>query len=120
MVWNSRSVVSCSARYRSTLRMSCWSWARPESSQKTAGTPVALARTTASLTQSRIEASLVWHILQMSPASTSWLVSTLPEASTTRTVPAAGISKVLSWEPYSSAFFAISPTLGTLPIDAGS
>ena len=40
--------------------------------------------------------------------------------STTRTVPAASISKVLSWEPYSSAFCAIRPTLGVVPIVAGS
>ena len=33
-------------------------------------------------------------------------------ASTTRTVPVAGISKVLSWLPYSSAFCAIRPTFG--------
>ena len=38
----------------------------------------------------------------------------------TRTVPSAGIWKVLSCEPYSSAFCAIRPTLGTLPIVAGS
>ena len=38
----------------------------------------------------------------------------------TRTVPSAGISKVLSWLPYSSAAWAMSPTLGTEPIVAGS
>ena len=31
-----------------------------------------------------------------------------------------GISKVLSWLPYSSAAWAISPTLGTVPIVVGS
>ena len=35
-------------------------------------------------------------------------------------MPAAGISKVLSCEPYSSAAWAIRPTLGTEPIVAGS
>ena len=45
---------------------------------------------TASLTQSRIGASLVWQARQMSPASTSWLISTSPAASTTSTRPAAG------------------------------
>ena len=34
--------------------------------------------------------------------------------------PRAAISKVLSCEPYSSAFCAISPTFGTLPIVDGS
>ncbi len=35
-------------------------------------------------------------------------------------VPSAVISKVLSWEPYSSAFCAIRPTFGTLPMVVGS
>ena len=39
------------------------------SSQNTAGAPVARARVTASLTQSRIGTSLVWHIRQMSPGA---------------------------------------------------
>jgi hypothetical protein len=43
-----------------------------------------------------------------------------PAASMTRTVPAAGNSKVLSCEPYSSAFWAMRPTFGTLPIVRGS
>ena len=54
------------------------------------------------------------------PARPSCSISTSPAALTTRTVPAAGISKVLSWEPYSSAALAIRPTLGTEPIVAGS
>ena len=66
------------------------SWARLSSSQNTAGVPEARARVTASLTQSRIGASLVWQARQMSPASTSWLISTSPAASTTSTVPADG------------------------------
>jgi hypothetical protein len=45
---------------------------------------------------------------------------TVPEPSTTWTVPAEGISKVLSWEPYSSAFIAMRPTLGTEPMVRGS
>ena len=57
---------------------------------------------------------------QMSPGSTACSSSVVPAVSTTRTVPAAGISKVLSWEPYSSAACAMSPTLGTEPIVAGS
>ena len=75
---------------------------------------------TASFTQSRIAASFVWHMRQMSPASTSCSSTTVPAVSTTRTVPREGISKVLSWEPYSSAFCAISPTLGTEPMVVGS
>ena len=55
-----------------------------------------------------------------SPASTSCCSSTVPALSTTRTVPSAGTSKVLSCEPYSSAAWAISPTLGTEPIVVGS
>ena len=85
-----------------------------------AGEPEARARVTASLTQSRIGASLVWQARQMSPGSTACSMSTSPAALTTWTVPAAGTSKVLSWEPYSSAALAISPTLGTEPIVAGS
>ena len=81
---------------------------------------MARARVTASFTQSRTGASLVWQARQMSPASTGCSSSVVPAASTTRTVPGAAISKVLSWEPYSSAFCAISPTLGTLPIVVGS
>ena len=100
--------------------MSWASWARFASSQNTAGAPVARARVTASFTQSRIGASLAWQARQMSPASTVCSMSTVPSWSTTRTVPSAGISKVLSWEPYSSAFWAMSPTLGTEPMVAGS
>ena len=96
------------------------SWARASSSQNTAGAPVARARVTASFTQSRIGMSLVWQARQMSPADTSCSMSTAPDSSTTRTVPSAGTSKVLSWLPYSSAACAISPTLGTEPIVAGS
>ena len=81
---------------------------------------MARARVTASFTQSRIGMSLVWHMRQMSPAATVCSRSVAPAPSTTRTVPAAGISKVLSWLPYSSAACAISPTLGTEPMVAGS
>jgi hypothetical protein len=41
---------------------------------------------------------------------------TLPVASVTRMVPGSATSKVLSCEPYSSAFCAIKPTFATLPI----
>jgi hypothetical protein len=57
---------------------------------------------------------------QMSPASTSCSSSVVPAASMTRTVPGTAISKVLSCDPYSSAFCAIRPTLGVVPIVAGS
>ena len=96
------------------------SWARPSSSQKTAGSPVARARDTASFTQSRMGTSLVWHMRKMSPAATGTSKTTPPSASVTRTVPSAGISKVLSWLPYSSAAWAMRPTFGTDPMVAGS
>ena len=96
------------------------SWARCSSSQKIAGAPVARARVTASLTQSRIAASLVWQARQMSPGCTSCSMRTVPAPSTTCTVPASPITNVLSWLPYSSAFCAISPTFGTEPIVVGS
>lgn len=120
MILISRPSVSWSARYVLTFSIRTASWARSASSQKTAGLPVARARVTASLTQSWIGRSLVWHIRKMSPAATGCSRTTLPSASTTRTVPAAAISKVLSWLPYSSAFCAIRPTLGTEPMVAGS
>ena len=93
---------------------------RRSSSQKSTGAPVARPRDTARRTQSRMGASLVWHMRKMSPGSTGCSISLVPAASTTRIVPPAGASKVLSCEPYSSAFCAISPTLDTLPIVAGS
>ena len=96
------------------------SWARVSSSQNTAGSPVARARVTASSTQLRIGTSLVWQARQMSPALTSCSSTVSPAPLTTRTVPGAGISNVLSWEPYSSAACAISPTFGTEPMVAGS
>ena len=46
-------------------------------------------------------------------------MTTSPEASITSTRPAEAIWNVLSCDPYSSAFCAISPTLGTLPMVAG-
>ncbi len=115
-----RPSVSCSGRYCRTFSISLASWARFSSSQNTAGSPVARARVTASLTQSLIGASLVWHMRKMSPAPTVCSRTTLPSWSTARTVPVVGTSKVLSWLPYSSAFWAIRPTLGTEPIVAGS
>ena len=100
--------------------MICASCARVSSSQNTAGEPVARARSTASRTQSATGASFVWQPRQRSPGSTSCSSSALPSASSTRTVPAAAISNVLSWLPYSSAFCAIRPTFGVVPIVAGS
>ena len=103
-----------------TFLISSASWARDSSSQKIAGACAARARVTASFTQSRTGMSLVWQARQMSPASTSWLSRTSPAWLTTVTVPSAGISKVLLCEPYSSAACAMRPTLGTVPIVAGS
>ena len=101
--------------------MTCASWPRVSSSQNTAGQPVSPRALDRERTQSTIAASLVWQARQMSPVSTSCSSRTsLPAESTTRTVPGALISKVLSCEPYSSAFSAISPTLGVVPIVAGS
>ena len=57
---------------------------------------------------------------KMSPVSTGCSSRTLPAASTTRIVPSAGAMKVLSWEPYSSAFWAMRPTFDTLPMVDGS
>ena len=96
------------------------SWARSLSSQNTAGVSLRRARSTASFTQSRTGASLVWHMRQMSPACTGCSKIVRPASSLTRTMPSPGIWKVLSCEPYSSAFCAIRPTLGTLPMVAGS
>ncbi|MOA01780.1 hypothetical protein D3C78_1212020 [compost metagenome] len=116
----SRPAVSWSFRYCWTFSISTPSWARCGSSQNSAGVLLARARLTASLTQSWIGASLVWHMRKMSPASTSWDSSRLPLPSTTRITPSALAWKVLSWEPYSSAFCAIRPTFGTLPMVVGS
>ena len=113
-------MVSCSFRYFSTLAITCASCARLASSQNTAGVLVRRARRTPSLTQSWIGASLTWHMRKMSPVSTGRSSSTVPSSATTRTVPSAGISNVLSCEPYSSACCAISPTFGTEPIVLGS
>jgi hypothetical protein len=63
---------------------------------------------------------LVWQARQMSPSDTACSRSVAPSAFFTRTVPVPVIWKVLSWEPYSSAFCAISPTFGTEPMVAGS
>jgi hypothetical protein len=83
--------------------------------------PELRARVTASLTQSRIGASLTWHMRQMSPASTFCVSSTSPVAlSTMLAMPSSAISKVLSCEPYSSACWAIRPTFGTVPMVFGS
>ncbi|OPZ54089.1 MAG: hypothetical protein BWY91_01734 [bacterium ADurb.BinA028] len=59
-------------------------------------------------------------IRQMSPAPTSCDMSRAPSGPSTRTLPAAGTMNVVGCEPYSSAFCAISPTLGTEPMVAGS
>lgn len=115
-----RPSVSWSARYVLTLAITCASWARVSSSQNTAGTPVARARVTASLTQSWIGRSFTWQARKMSPWETCCSRTALPAWSTRRTVPVTGISKVLSWLPYSSAFCAMRPTFDTEPMVDGS
>jgi len=60
-------MVLCSCRYILTLVISCASCGRYWSSQNTTGMPELRARVTASLTQSRMAASLHWHMRQMSP-----------------------------------------------------
>ena len=97
------SPVSSVARAWCTLPISCASWARLTSSQNTAGTPVARARVTARRTQSMIAMCLVCVARQISPFSTWCSMSTVPSESSTSTTPSDGISKVLSWLPYSSA-----------------
>ena len=65
--------------------------------------------------------SLVWHMRQMTPSLTSCDIKTSPDArSTTRMEPAPGAVNVLSWEPYSWAFWAMRPTLATQPMVVGS
>ena len=59
--------VSSSASWARTLASTWASCPRVSSSQNTAGAPVARARPTASSTQLRIGASLVWQARQMSP-----------------------------------------------------
>ena len=54
------------------------------------------------------------------PAATSCSISVGRRRRRRGRVPGAGISKVLSCEPYSSAAWAISPTFGVVPIVAGS
>ncbi|CFS32594.1 Uncharacterised protein [Mycobacterium tuberculosis] len=104
-----------------TFLISSFSCGRYGSSQNSTGIPEMRARVTASLTQSRIGASLTMHMRQMSPASTFSVSSTSPVATSTMlATPSSGISNVLSCEPYSSACWAIRPTLGTVPIVVGS
>ena len=84
---------------------------------------MARARPTASSTQLRIGASLVWQARQTSPAADVVLRAArlfVPSPSTTLITPSAGTRNVLSWLPYSSAFCAMSPTLGVVPIVVGS
>ena len=120
MIRRSRPSASWSWRYFSTFLMSSRSWARVSSSQNTAGVWDARARVTASFTQSRTGTSLVWQARQMSPASTSWESRVSPAEFFTATVPAASMMNVLSCEPYSSAFCAMRPTFGTVPMVVGS
>ena len=116
-----RPDVSCSGRYSphlgDELRVVRTGLVEPEHDVRAAEAGRAA---TARRTQSRTGASFTWHARQTSPASTSCCSTTSPARFTTRTVPSTGISNVLSCEPYSSAFWAMSPTLGTEPIVAGS
>ena len=116
----SNPAVSWFNKYKVTFLIISKSWALFSSNQKTAGVFDALALFTASFTQSCIGKSFVWHILQISPCSTECSIIVLPFTSNTITFPAVVISNVLSWEPYSSAFCAIKPTLGTVPMVVGS
>merc|ERR1719247_75865 len=84
------------------------------------GRGVACARVTASFTQSSIGASFVWLMRNTEPSSTGCVKITFPSVSVTSTLPAEGSSKVLSWLPYSSAFCAMRPTFGTVPMVFGS
>mmetsp|Transcript_23885 Transcript_23885/g.47535 ORF Transcript_23885/g.47535 Transcript_23885/m.47535 type:complete len:204 (-) Transcript_23885:1129-1740(-) len=113
--------VSWSFRYSLTFSMIWASWALFLSSQKMVRAPEARARETARRTQSRMGSSFVWHMRQMSPESTSWPKYSSPvDLSTTRILPDEGTSNVLSWLPYSSAFWAMRPTFATLPMVATS
>ena len=116
----SRPAVSWSFRYFSTLAMISASWARLASSQNTAGVLLRRARRTREL-----DPILDRRVLDLAHAEdVAGLDRTFEQhravSATTRTVPSAGISKVLSCEPYSSAFCAISPTFGTDPMVLGS
>ena len=116
---SSPSVFSSSRQLLTFSMRQAWC-CRSGSSQNTAGEPVSRARFTASLTQSWIGASLTWHILKTSPFSTFCSSIEFPDSSTSRMVPVPEAKKVLSWDPYSSAFCAINPTLATLPMVEGS
>src|SRR3981189_1719151 len=78
MIWMSRPSVSWSFRYVRTFFLSSFSCGRSTSSQNTTGMPDSRARVTASLTQSRIGASLTTGMRQMSPASTFCVSRTSP------------------------------------------
>jgi hypothetical protein len=112
----SSPLVSWSFKYVRVFSITWRSYARLSSNQKMAAWLVARARFTASLTQSWIGRSFVRHMRQMSPASTACWVRARPPSSSTRTVPGAWISNVLSCEPYSSALCAIRPTFDTVPM----
>ncbi|SHV36511.1 Uncharacterised protein [Mycobacteroides abscessus subsp. abscessus] len=104
-----------------TFLRSSTSCGRSVSSQNTTFIPDSRPRVTASLTQSWIAASVTTGMRQISPSSTFCVSSTSPvSTSTMSATPASAISKVLSWLPYSSAFCAIRPTLGTVPMVLGS
>src|SRR5699024_12179392 len=91
MISMSKPSVSWSPKYLLTKSMRLRSCARSESSQKMVFMPDRRARLTASLTQSWIGASLVWHARQMSFASTLWEIRTSPAELTTWTSPSAGL-----------------------------
>ncbi len=81
------------------------------------------------LMQHQLEKGDIWRACQTKDiAVRDWVKlavtrarqSDTPAVFTTSTRPSASISKVLSWLPYSSAFWAINPTLGTEPMVVGS
>jgi len=102
--WISKPVVSKSAKYAFTFLISSASCALFSSNQNTAGIPSIFVLSTVKRTQSRIGISLTRDILQISPASHSKLIITVPSSAATVTVPDSASSNVVGCEPYSSAF----------------
>ena len=117
----SRPSVSWSCRYVSTFAMTCASCARFLSSQKTAGAPVARARRHRELdpvADRRCPSSgTCGRCRPARPSARAASRRSRPRRRGSCRSP--GAMKVLSCEPYSSAFCAMRPTFGTLPIVAG-
>jgi hypothetical protein len=113
------SATPFASRIGLTYLISSASWARVSSSQKIASQPSAFCRSMARFTQSTIGSLLAEAERQMSPFSTLCSCSTCRHRGSSARCPA-GISKVVGWEPYSSAFCAIRPIFCTVPAVAGS